>query len=268
MQLHILIPPAVTGVLLIVTAILADKASEKHKPWYWAAFVALVVIAGALDVSEKSDSHNEAEKLQGQVTGLNSQVKGLNSRVDSLNNALQKSETQRQVDTAVLSTKLSDYAQFGPAVMKLATVSEEYQKRQYEQKVATDKDLYESTMHLVEKVRALGSKYMQAQQAVQSSFFNQERPASEDARNRAWNEMTSKEMQLSTNERNEFQALAPDILYIHNQLLARKLPEPKLSLIDQTITQSFFQYGFATTSGENAIATYLEIMVKPLSSQK
>src|SRR5712691_1638823 len=82
--------------------------------------------------------------------------------LEKLTKELRNSETQRQVDHAILRTKLEDFARFsqlGPALMTLAQISAEFQKKQYEAKILSDRDLHDLTMKAVKEIRDFSLKY-------------------------------------------------------------------------------------------------------------
>jgi hypothetical protein len=150
------------ALLIIMSAILADKASDKWKKWAWGLFVLLVLAQTGLQVKARKE---DAAKGQRQETEIGKQ----HTDIQNLIGDLHKSETQRQVDNAILRTKLEDYAgwaQLGPALMKLAETSAEFQKKQYEAKVISDHDLYDLTMKAVKNIRDFSQKYSEQERQL------------------------------------------------------------------------------------------------------
>lgn len=250
----------VEAALLLMTAILAETLPAKLKPWMWGFFVALLFGQAWLQISEKNSTKVETDALHGDIRDLNGQVR-------SLDDQLRKSETQRQIDNAVLTTKLGDYGQLGPALMKLATVSADFQKKQYEQKVLADHDLYEMTAKVVAKIRDFQKKHQETSERIALVGQIDLKDMSEEERHKAWAEQTNKLIQDNFNEQAEFQAMLPDILYVRGLLLARKMPEPQLSQPAQSMVKAALSSGFANSFSESALATYLELMAKPLANR-
>jgi len=190
--------------------------------------------------------------------------------IESLTKELHESETQRQVEHAVLRTKLEDYAglsQLGSALMKLAQTSAEFQKKQYESKVISDRDLYDLTMKAVTKIQDFSTKYskleLKRQQALSKSLSG---PASELEWQQTVADEVTKNVQLCQVKRSEFQAsILPDAIYARNELLKRKLPEPILKPSERTELNIAFTGMLAGVNPAMSLATYLELWAMPLA---
>jgi hypothetical protein len=184
---------------------------------------------------------------------------------------LTNSETKREVEAATMHQQMDDYKQFGPAVMKLADLIAEYQKKQYENKVTSDHDLYALTMGVVKKLKAFAAKYDQLQQDLLASYpkvSSDLDPRSDAEKNKIWIENQNKTMQMYANKRREFQAdILPDAIYARNALRARKLPEPQISERQHESVDFTFQGMLAGAYPEVDLANYLELYAKPLESK-
>ncbi len=89
--------------------------------------------------------------------------------ISSLRTDLQKSETEREVDDAYLKAKLEDYKSLqdlAPSLLKLAQATEGYTQKQYEQKQLSDGQLSKSTHDLIGKMRVLGAKCKNSEEAA------------------------------------------------------------------------------------------------------
>lgn len=241
------------AVVVIVAAILADKASERWKGWCWALFVCLVLAQAGLQIKLQKTDDAKAERRDTDILNLSLE--------------LRKSETARQVDNAVLKTKLEDYAQLaqlGPALMKLAQTSADFQRKQYESKVISDRDLYRLTMDSVKKIRDFSAKYSSMESANFQMHYNQS--MSDAERQRVWNEETNKMIQLYYSKQHEFQtSVLPDAIYVRNELLKRQMAEPPLDPFQKSTINMVLSGALAGVRPELEFATYLELMAKPLS---
>lgn len=244
------------ALLIIVTAILADKASEKWKKWCWTLFVVLVLAQAGLQIHGKREDEKKAVSQHDDIQNLMGE--------------LHKSETQRQVDNAILRTKLEDYAglaQLGPALMKLAETSANFQKKQYEAKVVSDHDLYDLSMKTVKKLRDFSDKY---EQLGRQQFMSFPTPGSmSDAeRQKKWADDTNKTIQLYYAKQSEFQsAILPDAIYVRNELQKRKVPEPPLDPAQLSTVNMVLGGMLAGPYPEMKLATYLELWAKPLAGK-
>ena len=151
------------GVVLAVFGALVSILAFTGGKRIGLALIFVLLGAGEVVSILKADSIHQTE------------VRNQHIDIENLNNELHKSETQRQVDNAILRTKLEDYAglsQLGPALMKLAQTSAEFQKKQYETRVLNDRDLYELTMKVVKNIRDFSAKYAQVEREREAELMS------------------------------------------------------------------------------------------------
>ncbi len=251
----------VGALLIIVTAILADKVSQRWKKWCWALFVVLVLAQAGLQIKSKRAGEAKAREQE-------SEIRSQHTDIQNLMGELRKSETQRQVDNAILRTKLEDYsqlAQLGPALMKLAQTSAEFQRKQYETKVTSDKELYDLAMKSVDQIREFSKKYSMLESENMRPILGFAQ-MSDAERQQKWNENTNKLIQLFYAKQSEFQtSILPDALYVRNEMLRRKLPEPPLEPAQKSEVNMVLHGALAGVYPELVFANYLAQMAKPLS---
>ena len=152
----------------------------------------------------------------------NAEVGQQHADIENLRGDLRKSETEHQVAEAYLKAKLEDsyqmntqLAQLGPALMKLAQVSAEFEKKQYESKTASNKELYDFTMGVVKKIRDFSEKYKTLESQETDALMASAKGAQSDAeRQRRWSEGTQKEIQLYTTESRNFVLQYGQTLYM------------------------------------------------------
>jgi len=240
---------------------LASKVYDnepKRRLMYRAAFFVLVIVGvgGTCFVEWRSDRSHANE------------ISSQHEDIQNLMGELRKSETGRQVDNAILRTKLEDYSQLsqlGPALMKLAQTSAEFQRKQYEAKVTSDKDLYALAMKSVTQIREFSKKYS-ALESENTLGFRLSGQMSDAERQQKWNENTNKMIQLSYAKQNEFQtSILPDAIYARNELLRKGLPEPPMDPMQKSEVNMVLHGALAGVYPELQFANYLEQMAKPLS---
>ncbi len=190
--------------------------------------------------------------------------------IENLTKELQKSEMQRQVENAILRTKLEDYATWshlGPALMKLAQTSAEFQKKQYETKVMNDRDLYDLTMKAVRKIRDFSTKYAELELRRQQARLSFTPGSVSDIdRQKRFSDDISQSFQISHAKYSEFQtSILPDAIYARNELLKRNLPEPLLEPYEKTNVNLALKGMLAGIDPEISLAIYLELWAKPLA---
>jgi len=233
-----------------------DPRDTTHKPWWWAIIVAGVV-CGLLIYWQQERGRFAHSK----------EIVQLNTSINDVKSQLQKSELDRVFDTRYLQGKLDVFAQFAPAIMKLAQATEENTRRQYEAKTASDKDLYEFTMEVVTKLREFSHKYTtlddQVMAEMQASWRSN---LTDDEKRQIWSKQTQKSAKLTLDKNSEFrQFILPDALYARQELLRRKLVEPELSDMQKAILRGVLSNGMlAGVYPELLLADYLELLAKPL----
>jgi len=192
--------------------------------------------------------------------------------LEKLTKELRNSETQRQVDHAILRTKLEDFARFsqlGPALMTLAQISAEFQKKQYEAKILSDRDLHDLTMKAVKEIRDFSLKYSELE-LKQIRVRNN--PCSDPGSEADWRKLGyddfNRSLQISHAKHSEFRTtILPDVIYARNELLKAKLPEPVLDPSEKTYVDIALKGLLAGINPEMSLATHLELWAKPLAEK-
>ena len=224
------------------------------------ALVFTLLGTGEIASIQKADRTHELE------------VRNQHDDIEMLRKESQKSETQRQMENDILRTKLEDYAglsQLGPALMKLAQNSAEFQKKQYEIKVMSDRDLHDLTLKATKKIREFSTKYAALElrrQQARLSFTP--RAASEVDWQKRFSDDVNESFQVSHAKQSEFQtSILPDALYARNGLLRRNLPEPFLEPSEKINVNIALKGMLAGIDPEMSLATYLELWAKPLAQR-
>jgi len=240
------------------------RRAECRKKWAWALFVLLVVGQAWLQIHrQREDAHKAYEQ--------SAAIKQQNADIQNLTNDLHKSDIQRQVDNAILRTKLEDYAQFaqlGPALMKLAQLTADYQKKQFETKQTTDRELYALTTKAIKAIRDFYHKYsaLEANSSLELTKINRDSSLSEVEKNQKWREETNKLMQLHFRQQDEFRTeVLPEVTLAYNELLRRRLPEPTRDPSQKSEVNMVLRGTLAGPHPELVLANYLEEWVKPLA---
>jgi hypothetical protein len=200
------------------------------------------------------------------------ELRNQHSDLEKLTKELRNSETQRQVEHAVLRTKLEDFAQLsqlGPALMKLAQTSADFQKKQYETKIMSDRDLHDLTMKAVREIRDFSLKYSELELKQILARNNAiSGPVSEvDWRKTGLDEF-NRSVRMSRAKYSEFQTtILPDVMYARNELIKAKLPEPVLDPSEKTYVDIALKGMLAGINPEMSLATHLELWAKPLAGK-
>jgi hypothetical protein len=248
------------AVLAVIGAIVSILALTGWKRIVLALVFALLGI-GELVSIHKADIVHETE------------ISSQHIDVENLRNDLHKSETERQIAEAYLKAKLEDsyqmnaqLAQLGPALLKLAEVSATFQKKQYETKITSNKELYDFTTGAVKKIRDFSDKYRTLESQQFDALRASVRGVQSDAeRQRRWNEETQKEIQLYYAKDSEFRtSVLPDALYANNELQKKGIPELSLDPIQKSNVDMVLRGVLAGPYPELALADYLELRAKEI----
>lgn len=131
-----------------------NPAIAKKYTWRFRGYALAAAILAIAQGARLYKASVESQRVQ---TSLNSSIANLNSEI-------QRSDTARQVDNAYLKAKLEDAYKvnqqltgLAPALLKMAQVSADYSKKQYETKVLSDKKLLDFTAAVVTKIRGVQS---------------------------------------------------------------------------------------------------------------
>ena len=237
---------------------------KKERRAYRIAFIVLAVLG--ISVSGTAELMSDRDHAKELSDGR--------SQVSELQNTLQINQVQNARDMVYLKTKLDDQqqindqlAKFGPSIYKLAEVTEEYTRKQYQAKVLSDQDLYNFTMGVVKKLRDFSVRYDQQMRQLedqQTTSFT--RGESQAEMLRVNSEFRSKEMQLFAQRDDEFRtSVYPEALYAHDELLKKGIKEPTgLPMFEEMEAKSALSGLLAGPSPTMAFGDYLEIMAKGL----
>jgi len=217
------------------------------------------IVVSGLIFMQQTMSRNAHEK----------EIAAQGKTIEDLKQTIQRNELQNIADMTYLKTKLGDYSSLGPALMKLAETSADFEKKQYENKVETDHDLYVQVVALVKKIRDFSKKYSDMEEqsiaAQMSTNWNALTPAQRQIK---WSQSNQEIIRQYYDKEREFQlGILPDARYLREMLIQRKLPEPHLAPIDQATIRWVLQGNLAGPSPELTFATYLEQFAKPLSGR-
>ena len=140
-----------TGIALL-TVYLSIKLSkgEAHKVW-WRITSTLCVAASALtwvSQSHASKAHKREIDQQRQA-------------IDTLKAKFDEAEIKHTAEMNYMEEELNAFGQVDPAVLKLAQVSEENIRKQYEAKVLSNNQLRDLTTNVVKGMRDLSYKHKQ-----------------------------------------------------------------------------------------------------------
>ena len=256
-------PVGAFGVLL--AALGAGLSLIGFAGWRRIVYASLFVLLGIGDVVSaiRADGAHQVE------------LKAQHDDIENLRAELRKSEVHRQVSEAYLKAKLEDsyqmysqLAESGPALLKLAQTSAESERKQYEAKVRSAKELYDFTMGVVRKIRDFSQKYRLLEAQESESLMNSmKQPQLSDAdRQQRWNQAMQKEIQLNYNRDFEFRStILPDAVHAKYELQKRKVPDPPLSPVQRSEVDMVLRGVLAGSYPELAVADYLELMAKQLS---
>jgi hypothetical protein len=192
--------------------------------------------------------------------------------IDGLKEDVHKAEMARQIDTAYLKAKLEDANQgntkYNEALMKIARVSEENIRKQYETKVLSNNQLRDFTADVVKRMRALSYKYKQISDQHSNTWQAQELQAARSGDHAKMQQLYNQEMQeytqQHTNLEYEFKStILGDAIYARDELQHRIGP-PQPSLLF-TMASGAFQGILAGPDPVGDAAAYLESLAKQLS---
>jgi hypothetical protein len=123
-------------------AVLGGTVSST-KSWQKTAFVVLGIASVVISIFTGVRASREASEAKDQAQ----------RNIDQIEQQLTESEIKRSSDTRYLEGKLEVFGQFAPAVLKLARASELNTRKQYEQKVLSNKELKDFVTTVVKKMR-------------------------------------------------------------------------------------------------------------------
>ena len=247
------IPVGFFGIILAVlgalVAVLEFKGAKRF--WWASAFIVLGILEAVVIVG--ADRAHDAE------------VANLTHEIESVKEKLQQSELSRVADTNKLQGRLEVFAEFAPAIVKLAQATELNTRKTYEAKMLSNKDLYDATMDVVKKMREFGQRRRIESGRQMDANMAAMRTATTDAeRIKVWADQSSSMTATYYREDAEFRAsILPDAVYVRNELLRRKIPESPNPMRPVNI-QAIFAGSLAGAYPEFYAADYLEQMAKQL----
>lgn len=258
--------PSLAGILLAALAfalVFVKELDEKLKDkravrWCLAIVLAAIGVTGFIsDLVQKADEKTRAQNAE----------KEQKTAVDGFNEQLHQSELHRIADTRYMQGQLDVFVQFAPAIVKLAQATELNTRKTYEAKMLSNKDLYDATIEVVKRMRAFGQKReLESAQQMNASMAAMRNATNDAEKLKLWTEERNNSIAASYRNDAEFRAsILPDAVYVRNELLRRKIPEPPSSPMHSTSsTQMVFAGILAGAYPEFDAANYLEQMAKQL----
>lgn len=261
--LAVWIPNIPVGICAVLLTVLGAAVSIlEFRGWRrWSLVAAFVILgAGEILMIVKSDAAHTVE------------VRAQHDDIEKLRGDLQRSEIDRRVSEAYLRAKLEDadlafsqLAKFAPALMVVAKTGAEFERKQYEVKVSTNKELYEFTTGVVKRCRELSYKYdaLDRQQTDEMMSHSRQAKSSEE-RQKLWQQDSNKTVQLYYDRDAEFRSsILTDALYARNEL-RKRIPEPPLSELETWEIKLLFEGHLSGLHPELRLADYLELWAKQL----
>jgi hypothetical protein len=249
------IPAGAFGIILAVlgalVAVLEFKGAKRF--WWASAFILLGVFE--LVVIIRADQAHDAE-----VTTFTHEINGVKEQ-------LHQSELARVADTNKLQGKVEVFAEFAPAVIKLAQATELSARKTFEAKMLSNKDLYDATIDVVKKLREFGQRRrLESSQQTDANMAAMQATTTEAEKAKVWADQSNKLVATYYQKDAEFRtSILPDAVYVRNELLRRKIPEPPPNPMRPTsMVQMVFTGSLAGAYPEFDAADYLEQMAKQL----
>ena len=228
MGLIIISPSVPVGIFAVVLAVVGAVVTHTQTSgWKRICLTVLFVHLGAAEVVVivRADHAHDAE-----VKKFGDDLSGIQKKLDD-------SEVNRRVDEAYLRAKwedsqasLAQLSRFAPAIMKLAQTSADYQKKQFETKITSNKELYALAMDVVKRSRELASKYQRERiQDMNAPIGGKEMealtPAQKDQR---YGQERNRMLQTAYKQDSDFrQMVLADAKYIADEVRQRNVPEPR-----------------------------------------
>ncbi len=253
----VLSPLAIAIMSVLVGIKLArNPQDQSHRRW-WQGIIGLGVICSGMTLWQQERSR------QAHIDEVNRS----NNAVNGIKADLQKSELDRVADTNRLQGKLDVFAQFAPAIFKLAQATEENTRKQYEAKMLSNKELYDATMDVVKKMREFGQRRrLESARQMDANIAAMRAATTEAEKAKAWADQSNNMIAAYYQKDAEFRtSILPDAVYVRNELLRRKIPElPPNPMRPASMVQMVFTGSLAGAYPEFDAADYLEQMAKQL----
>lgn len=218
--------------LFAVTVELVNRRTKARRSWRLSviAFGIGSSCITALQIYRSDNAHaQEVHQQRDEASGLSRE--------------LHEARVAQQVSNSYFKAKLEDeeifyakLAQIAPGIKTLAETGAEFQRKQYEAKVASDKQIYQFTMNTVREIRDFAQKRQVAtdQEIREQSNLALAPDISEAEKQRRRDELWEKELQISHAEEREFHSILSDVLYATTELQKRMVSEP---VIDATMAE-------------------------------
>jgi hypothetical protein len=253
----VLSPLAIAIMSVLVGIKLArNPQDQSHRRWWW-GIIGLGVICTGVTLWQQERSR------QAHIDEVNRS----NNAVNGIKADLQKSELDRVADTNRLQGKLDVFTQFAPAIFKLAQATEENTRKTYEAKMLSNKDLYDATMDVVKKMREFGQRrQLESVQQMNADRAAMQTATTEAEKTKVWTNQSNGMIAAHYQKVAEFRtSILPDAVYVRNELLRRKIPEPLSNpMRPASMVQMVFTGSLAGPYPEFDAADYLEQMAKQL----
>ena len=202
------------------------------------------------------------------------EVRQRRDEAQGLRTELHESKLAQQMSNSYLKAKLEDearlfaqLAQIAPGIKTLAETSAEFQRKQYETRVASDKQIYQFTMNTVREIRDFAQKrqLMTDEEIREESNLAMAPGLADSERQRRRDELWEKQRQISHAEEREFHSILSDVLYATTELQKRMISEPAVDATIQKEVVRAFNGSLAGVYPEMKLADYLQAWAKPLA---
>ena len=189
--------PIAIAVASVLVGIKLAKG-ESHRFWWLTILIAGIgtsVLTGISQSHARSEHHAEIKEQRDAVEGLKI--------------IIQTNEIKNAGELGYMKAKLEDSErlnqQYAPAIKQLAQTSADYMQKQYENKVISDKELYDLTMGVVKNIRDFSQKYAAMSRQQNNEMMASVRQAGTEAEgNQRWQKGTEDSIQLYEVRANEF----------------------------------------------------------------
>ena len=247
----------ICGVVIAVGAVVMIFADPQGwKRFVWAAGFVILGIGEVIAIKQAEKAHETETKKQ-------------NEEMGEIRNQLAQSELARKLDSAYMKAKLEDTDEARSqyrAIMRLAQISEENIRKQYETKVLSNNQLRDFTADVVKRMRALSYKHKQiSDQQFTSSIVLQRQNTVPQKADQLHSQQLQQYLQEHANLEYEFKStVLGDAIYARDELL-RKVGRPQSSSIYDGMAANAFEGFLAGPDPVGAAADYLERLAKQLS---
>lgn len=270
--------PDVASIFLAAVALIAIvkpewveklEGEDKKTLRTWGA-VSLIVLGIAAVIS------NQVQKVQDSGKALADETK-LQQSVDGLKGQLHDQEVNSTAENQYLRGRLDELSEFTPAVLKLAQASEENTRREYEQKVLSNRQLRDFISDVVARMRDWEGRRKQADDAFFNKMINDQQQISRSGDpnkiRQQFDQLRSTEMtdemQMDATFQREFRdKILADAIFARDQLITRLglKAQPDINVFPGgTGSLLIFQGQFFGADPVGMAASYLEQFARRLS---